>query len=134
MNIEQLKTNIAAANNLVTAVKEQLYSTITAEMRNIDNGDGKRKFAPIEDVGEDGIDFRTLNEEGHPLDASFSPDNAIDEDEAIIGITLDKESGIPILWSHDEDSGEVDDVPITQDRLSMDDLLEVLKIIAIWNK
>ena len=134
MNIEQLKTNITAANNLVDATKKKLCKAIRTAVRDIDNGDGKRKPEPIEDINTDGIDFRLLSQDGKPFDASFQPDNAIDEDEYLIALSIDEKNGIVYVWSYDEDSSECDPIDITDDRLTMDDLLEVLKIIAIWNK
>ena len=58
----------------------------------------------------------------------------IDEDEYLIALSIDEKNGIVYVWSYDEDSSECDPIDITDDRLTMDDLLEVLKIIAIWNK
>ena len=106
MNIEQLKTNITAANNLVDATKKKLCKAIRTAVRDIDNGDGKRKLEPIEDINTDGIDFRLLSQDGKPFDASFQPDNAIDEDEYLIALSIDEKNGIVYVWSYDEDSSE----------------------------
>lgn len=117
MNNQRLQKTIKAANSQVKAVKRNIRSVIIQRLR-------KMELMMVEDTDEEGVDFRNIN----GLDFSFSPDNAIDEDEYIVAITI-SDGGKPMLWSYDSDSGEVDDIRLNDDRLTMEDLMEVVKLI-----
>ena len=124
--LKDVQQKLDGANSILKEAKDFLIGFITASMRYYDSGELKKLDTLHMDDEESitGVDFRKLSG-----GRDFTPDNAVDDDQVIVGIFWDPESGCPMFLKEGDDETEVS---ILDERFTADDLLTAAKLVEDW--
>ena len=125
MTLKEIQHKANEANEITKMVKDALIKLLTDRMRALEADQNKLDTLHMDDEESiTGVDFRKLSG-----GRDFTPDNAVDDDQVIVGIFWDPESGVPMFIKEGDDE---DQVSILDERLTMDDLLEAAKLVEDW--
>ena len=125
MTLKEIQHKANEANEITKMVKDALIKLLTDRMRALEADQNKLDTLHMDDEESiTGVDFRKLSG-----GRDFTPDNAVDDDQVIVGIFWDPESGCPMFLKEGDDETEVS---ILDERFTADDLLTAAKLVEDW--